>query len=263
MTTEYIAVTGATTAMLKLKVYFTELGSSGPVIAEVGTNPSWSSGVEVKMIKKAIENDYSAYFNWNGQIYIYEASQIHPTMPTHQLSDEYVVNPNTYRKIALVAAKEPQLADQDDEDTGPSYGVSCDPDWIFTVMVQESGAREFIKVPNPLHAGGEHVQCVTLKTWIVRQLALPVGSGGVEDNSLRLFRNDAGKASGDVLYDDDIVWKNRWYYCVISRSEEPIRKEFDTDSPDSAGIGGWNDVHESYSQVAATPTGSEILDGPN
>eukprot|EP00959_Pyramimonas_sp_CCMP1952_P473580 9501973-Pyramimonas_sp.AAC.2 len=130
MATEYIAVSGRTTAMLKLSVYFEELASTGPVFAEVGSNPSWSSGVEVKKIKESIKQNYSMYSDWDAEVFIYEASTTHPTVAKHPLWDEYVVNPASYRTMHIVAAKTQQLNVQEEETF--TAGVSDEPDWIFT-----------------------------------------------------------------------------------------------------------------------------------
>ena len=234
MATEYIAVTGATTAVLKLNVYFEELASTGPVIVEVGTNKSWSSGVEVKMIKESIKRDYSMYADWDGDIFIYEATQTHPTVAVHPLWDEYVVNPATYRKIHIVARK---TAKRSVLVAVASSGVSCDTEWTFTVKIQDTGMWEFIKLPNPVLAGREDARCDFLKSWIVTQLCL---LNGVElQNSMRIFRNSGGFAKGEPLKVDDIVWKNLWYVCIVDPAVDPLLE--DPSSPESL-IGGWNDI---------------------
>ena len=250
--TEYIAVSGATTGMLKLSIYFEELACFGPVIAEVGTNLSWSSGVEVKMIKESIKKDYSVYADWDADIYIYEASQTHPTVAKHPLWDEYVVNPSTYRTINLIASKSSLL---DPHSESIVSGVSCEPIWTFTVKIQETGAWEFIKVPNPVLAGrGDCVSCAVLKTWLVTQLALPNGFQLIND--VRIFRNDSGLAKGDPLADDDDVWKNLWYFAIVDPKLEPLWEYPDHSSPDSLAR-GWNDV-----QPTTEATLEDDLDGP-
>ena len=106
------------------------------------------------------------------------------------------------------------------------------------MKVQDSGAWEFIKVPNPVHVGRDYVTCQVLKTWIMSQLALPGRMGGIQlINSPRLFRNDGGKAKDNELRPSDIVWKNLWYLVILDTMLEPLREYPDHESPDSL-IGG-------------------------
>ncbi|CAK0849460.1 unnamed protein product [Prorocentrum cordatum] len=240
--TEYIAVSGATTGMLKLSIYFEELACFGPVIAEVGTNLSWSSGVEVKMIKESIKKR------------LLGASQTHPAVAKHPLWDEYVVHPSTYRTINLIASKSSLL---DPHAESIVSGVSCEPIWTFTVKIQDTGAWGFIKVPNPVLAGrGDCVSCAVLKTWLVTQLALPNGFQLIND--VRIFRNDSGLAKGDPLADDDDVWKNLWYFAIVDPKLEPLWEYPDHSSPVSLAR-GWNDVQPT---TEATTLEDDVLDGP-
>ena len=88
-------------------------------------------------------------------------------------------------------------------------------------------------------------------------MALPSGDRRVDD--MRIFRNSGGKAKGDPLGAEDIVYKHLWYLAIIDPAVEPEYPDPDHPLPDSH-IGGWNDV--SSTAVEAAQLSDDGIDGP-
>ncbi|CAK0884936.1 unnamed protein product, partial [Prorocentrum cordatum] len=229
---QYFAVVPSDTTgpLSKFQIHFKELATTGPVLAQTGTNTSWPNGVEVKKIKESIQQNYSIYAD-KGEIYIYESSADFTTTK-HELWDEYVVHAGTKY---LIASSTKMAIDHQPSSRGASTmssGVDVDPFLTFTVKIQDTGEWEPIKVPNPavVHDSGG-VRVLLLKKCIISQLALP--NGKKLTNGVRIYRNSAGCAKGLPLRGNDVVWKNSWYYAIIDTDAEPMFEYPDHVSPDS------------------------------
>ena len=244
--TQFIAVSGGTTGMHMMKVFFKDLKSTGPVMAEVGTNSSWPNGVEVRVIKESIKGCYSFYEGKD--VYVYKWTD---SVVEFEMWDEYVINDIDHNVKILVSADPiPIEASPTSTEAGLSSGYSVAPMLTFLVKIMDTGEWENIHVPNPAAAGDDHpVRALTLKKCLVSQKALANSKFIV--NGIRLFRNSSGLCTGTVLKSHDPVWSNKWYVAILNTALEPEYKN-DGHTPDSLE-GGWGRVGD---------TSDDYLDGP-
>ena len=59
----------------KLVADVNDLSTTGPALAETGTNTSWPDGAEVKILKRCIQRDYSHYTSTQIDVYMAHAEE--------------------------------------------------------------------------------------------------------------------------------------------------------------------------------------------